>query len=195
MVLILLFWLIIFDGIRQEQENIKFVKFYVPKIILIGIFWITGVVAFTWSQLRTLNDPTFTSTSQLPGFIFFQVLGVIAIIVYMFWLVYAVFLSCRNLKAYPYLGKRIKFFGVFTLAIVLLTIGGLIFGIVGDRYSSAVEFTLFFSVFNMYVFVVALMYSPSDEQKKPMDHQEVPMMRLVEEHENEKNQVELTEAK
>jgi hypothetical protein len=40
-----------------------------PKIGLTFVFWVSGVVAFTWVEMRELNDPIYSTGSDLPGLI------------------------------------------------------------------------------------------------------------------------------
>jgi len=159
-VLLLLFWLILFDGIRKEANQRDFKTFYLPKIILLILFWIAGVTVYTWAQLHQRSDPVYSSASELPGYIFFEVALLIFLIIYIFWLVYATCRACGDIKTLPYLGIRIKFFGVFTLLVILTVVGALIFGY-GSNLNSAAEFLSFLSLFNLYVYVLAFVYLPS----------------------------------
>jgi len=62
----------------------------------------------------------------------------------------------------PYLGIRVKFFGLFTLLVILTVLGGLIFGgIFGSSYNNAAEFTSFLALFNLYCYTLAFVYLPS----------------------------------
>lgn len=162
-VLLLFFWLILFDGIRQEQSQRTFLKFYFPKLALLGTTWISGIVIYTWAQLHENSDPVFTSASDLPGYVFFQVFMLILLIAYLFWLIFATCRTCGDLRTLPYLGVRIKFFGVYTLIIILTVVGALIFG-VGTSLNNAAEFLSFLALFNLYVYVLAFVYLPSQAQ-------------------------------
>ncbi len=81
-VLLLFFWLIMFDGIRKvvthceltltehkEAVHRTFVNFYLPKVLLLGFLWVAGVTVYTWAQLQQINDPAFSTSSELPGFL------------------------------------------------------------------------------------------------------------------------------
>jgi len=160
LVLLLFFWLILFDGIRKEASERSFKSFYVLKLILLGLFWITGIVVFTWVELHERDDPLYSAADELPGYIFFQVFLLILLIVYIFWLIYATCRACGDIKTLPYLGVRIKFFGIFTLLVILTVVGGLIFGY-GAKVNSAAEFLSFLSLFNLYVYTLAFVYLPS----------------------------------
>jgi len=182
-VLLLFFWLVLFDGIRKESNQRPFKTFYLPKLILLGLLWIAGIVVFTWSQLRQLQDPVYDTSSELPGYIFFQVAMLILLVIYVFWLVYVVCRSCGDIKTLPYLGVRIKFFGVFTLLVILVVIGGLIFGL-GVGVNSAAQFLSFLSLFNLYVYTLAFVYLPSNaspSSQSTFRQERIGMVRLEEE--------------
>eukprot|EP01121_Diplochlamys_sp_Union-15-3_P018716 TRINITY_DN687_c0_g1_i1.p1 TRINITY_DN687_c0_g1~~TRINITY_DN687_c0_g1_i1.p1 ORF type:complete len:497 (-),score=48.70 TRINITY_DN687_c0_g1_i1:54-1544(-) len=160
LVLILFFWLVMFDGLWKEPKNITFLSFYLPKIVLLGFFWVMALVAFTWTQLHQLDDVG-TRLYEITGYVFFQIFTLLALIIYVFWLVYA---SCRaigNSKTMPYLGLRLKFFGLFTMFVMLLTAGGIIFGFIGPISNNAAEFLSFLSLFNLYLYTLAFVYLPS----------------------------------
>jgi len=159
-VLLLLFWLILFDGIRKEASQRTFKAFYLPKGILVGVVWIVGITVFTWTQLHEKDDPVFSTTNDLPGYIGFQIFMLILLIIYIFWLVYATCRACGDMKTLPYLGIRIKFFGVFTLLVILTVVGALIFGY-GTQTNNAAEFLSFLALFNLYVYTLAFVYLPS----------------------------------
>ena len=53
------------------------------------------------------------------------------LLVYLFWLFYLVTRAAGDSKMMPHLGVRIKFFGIFTLLVVVVIVIGVIFGAVG----------------------------------------------------------------
>lgn len=160
LVVLFLFWLVMFDGIRKEANERTFLRFYLPKFIIVGLFWIISVVLFTWEELHILSDPTYSSPAQLPGYIVIELILLAIMVFYVFWVVVAVFRTCGDQKALPYLGLRLKFFGSFTLVVLLIVVGGIIFGAIG-RTNNAAEFLSFLALFNLYCFTLALVYLPA----------------------------------
>jgi len=57
LVVLLLFWLVMFDGIRTDPALQTFKSFYLPKLILLAIFWILTVIVFGWGELKDLTNP------------------------------------------------------------------------------------------------------------------------------------------
>lgn len=55
---LLMFWLCIYHGLRQNEK--KFLKFYVPKVIVILPLWLCAVNLACQEKLNELRDPTFS---------------------------------------------------------------------------------------------------------------------------------------
>lgn len=151
-----------FDGIRTEPQDQTFKKFYLPKIVLIGLFWIFAVVIFTWTELVSINEPE-ASLDQNGGYVFFYVCLLLIVIVYAFWLMYVVFRAISSTDSMPYLSLRLKFFGVFTLVVVVITVAGVLFGAIGPIENNAAQLLSFLSLFNLYVYILAFVYFPTRE--------------------------------
>jgi hypothetical protein len=84
----------------------------------------------------------------------------VALLIYIFWLVYIVCRSCGDMKTLPYLGLRLKVFGLFTFAVMLTVVCGLIFSGVASR-NNAAEFLSFLALFNLYVYTLTFLYLPA----------------------------------
>jgi hypothetical protein len=41
------------------QTNRRFAKFYLPKVLLVGLMWIVAVTLASWQEYMELNDPTY----------------------------------------------------------------------------------------------------------------------------------------
>jgi hypothetical protein len=55
----------------------------------------------------------------------------------------------------------VLFFFCFTCGVIVLTVGGILFGLLGPLRASATEFLAFFGLFNFYCFVLAVSYLPA----------------------------------
>lgn len=55
---LLLFWLCIYHGLRQNER--KFFVFYLPKLIVILPIWLCAVVLATWEKCNEMRDPTYS---------------------------------------------------------------------------------------------------------------------------------------
>jgi len=164
LVLLLFFWLVMFDGIRQEDTKHSFVKFYLPKLIVLGLFWTSLIVGFTLYSIYELDDPS--TVVELQGYIvFFQAAIFIVLLAYTFWLGYLVCRACGMMSSMPFLSVRLKFFGLFTLLIFVVTACGILFEVFTpihvDDNDGAGAFMAFLSLLNLYVYTLAFVYLPS----------------------------------
>ncbi|CAC5406074.1 Transmembrane protein 181 [Mytilus coruscus] len=54
---LLLFWLCIYHGVRQTDR--RFMKFYIPKLLIVGLIWISAVTLSSWQEYNEIQDPTY----------------------------------------------------------------------------------------------------------------------------------------
>ncbi|VDH88974.1 Hypothetical predicted protein [Mytilus galloprovincialis] len=54
---LLLFWLCLYHGVRQTDR--RFVKFYIPKLFIVGLIWISAVTLSSWQEYNEIQDPTY----------------------------------------------------------------------------------------------------------------------------------------
>jgi uncharacterized membrane protein YgcG len=162
LVLLMFFWIIMFDGIRTEPQLQTFRTFYLPKFIMLALFWIAAVVIFTWIELSQIRDPG-VDVYKKPAFLVFYIIMILLLVIYLFWLSYVVFRAISSRNAMPYLSLRLKFFGVFTLLVLVVVIGGVIFGVIGPVSNNAAQLLSFISLLNLYVYTLAFVYFPSKD--------------------------------
>ncbi|KNC46263.1 transmembrane protein 181 [Thecamonas trahens ATCC 50062] len=158
--LLLLFWLCILDSIRKPATARTYIGFYLPKVALVGTLWLISVVVFTWQELHELDNPTYSTANDIPGFIFFRVVQILLLIGYTFWLIFVAILGVKDRRAFPRLSVRIKYLGILTIFVLAITITGIVLGVVGTIHNNAAQFLSFFSLFNLYIFFLAIVYAP-----------------------------------
>jgi hypothetical protein len=110
--------------------------------------------------MRQLNDPVYSTGSDLPGLIFFEVLVLLALLIYIFWLVYVTCRACGDMRILPYLGVRLKALALFTFSVMLVVVSGVIFSGIATR-NSAAEFLSYLALFNLYLYTLAFLYLPA----------------------------------
>ncbi|XP_031567619.1 transmembrane protein 181-like [Actinia tenebrosa] len=168
---LLLFWLCAFHGIRQSDR--RFFQFYFPKLLIVGMLWVSAFVLSTWQQYNELRDPTYQYKIDIGHFmglkVFFFTIGGI----YVIYLIYLLIRAYSELRAMPYFDLRIKFLTGLMLIVVTisLVITGLRFGaavlqenFVADletHYKNSAEFLTFYGLLNFYLYTMAFVYSPS----------------------------------
>lgn len=168
---LLLFWLCAFHGIRQSER--RFLTFYMPKLLIVGLLWVSAFTLSSWQQYNELRDPTYQYKIDIGHFmglkVFFFTIGVI----YLVYLVYLLIRAYSDLRTMPYFDIRIKF--LTALMVIVLTISLVIttlrFGtsvlqdnFVADletHYQNSAEFLMFYGLLNFYLYCMAFVYSPS----------------------------------
>mmetsp|Transcript_18550 Transcript_18550/g.32193 ORF Transcript_18550/g.32193 Transcript_18550/m.32193 type:complete len:455 (-) Transcript_18550:24-1388(-) len=175
------FWLVMFDGVRKDAQQRTMLKFYVPKLALVGLLWITTLVVFTMIELRSLSNPEYAESEDDPNFTFFLVGELILAVIYLFWVVYVVCRACSESRTFPLLGVRIRFFALFTLTVVLIMVLGIVFEGFGPTTAvsgSPMGLLAYLALYNYYVYVLAFMYLPSRFAAKGGARDQIGMVRF-----------------
>uniref|UniRef100_A0A671STT8 Transmembrane protein 181-like n=1 Tax=Sinocyclocheilus anshuiensis TaxID=1608454 RepID=A0A671STT8_9TELE len=100
---LLLFWLCVYHGIRVQGDR-RFLTFYLPKLLIVGLLWLSAVTLGIWQTVNELQDPTYQYNVDIQNFqvSFFQL---IQEAVYVLYLVFLVLCACSELKNAPYTGN------------------------------------------------------------------------------------------
>lgn len=85
------------------QSNRSLAAFYVPKVVIVGLLWVTGLCLAFWDRVHQVTDPGFVDVD--PGVFevikgFYIVLGV-AYVLYLLYLLTRAYAELSNL---PYFG-------------------------------------------------------------------------------------------
>ncbi|XP_055955169.1 transmembrane protein 181 [Patella vulgata] len=168
---LLLFWLCLYHGVRQTDR--RFVRFYIPKLFVVGLIWLAAVTLASWQEYNELQDPTFyyrLDTTNFDGFkIFFFVIGGF----YLLYLAYLLIRAYAELRSMPFFDLRLKF--MTALMVIVLSISIVItvmrFGSgalddnfvseISTNYENSTEFVSFYGLLNLYMYTMAFVYSPS----------------------------------
>jgi len=186
-VLLLFFWLVIFDGIRQEDTKRSFLTFYLPKIIFLGLLWLTLIIAFTLFSIYENEDPT--TVVKMQGYItFFELTMVIVLIGYAIWLGYIIVRACFMMSSMPFLGVRLKFFGTFTFLVFIVILVGILFGLFSPIRENAATFVAFLSLLNFYVYTLAIVYYPSGGLTQEQLSERIGVTRLEDDEDVQLNE-------
>eukprot|EP01113_Clastostelium_recurvatum_P032076 TRINITY_DN4071_c0_g1_i1.p1 TRINITY_DN4071_c0_g1~~TRINITY_DN4071_c0_g1_i1.p1 ORF type:complete len:482 (+),score=143.15 TRINITY_DN4071_c0_g1_i1:98-1543(+) len=162
MAALLFFWIVMFDGLRKEGQPLTFVRFYLPKVVLVGLIWLCSVIVYSWFELHEIRDPVWsTDLKDNAGWVFFSIILAILAFVYLAYLVWCVASAWKQSRTLPHLGLRLKAIGFFTVLIVIAVVVGLGFSFVGARQNSSAQFLSYLGLFNLYIYYLAVMYFPS----------------------------------
>ncbi|XP_057663045.1 transmembrane protein 181 [Diorhabda carinulata] len=167
---LLMFWLCIYHGLRQNDRHA--LTFYFPKCFIVFMMWLPAMILATWGRIYELQDPTFDPTVDTSNFY------VVKAFFYIFGIIYFMYLSSLMLRAYselrsmPYFVLRLRFLTLLVLIVLLITsiVTLLRYGVgvledsfvarLNTHYSNSSEFMCFYGVLNFYVYTMAYVYSP-----------------------------------
>ncbi|KAL5010749.1 hypothetical protein ScPMuIL_013054 [Solemya velum] len=168
---LLLFWLCIYHGVRQT--NRRFGSFYLPKLIVVGLIWITAVTLASWQEYNELQDPTYYYRLDASNFIGFKIFFFVVGGIYLLYLLYLLIRAYAELRSMPYFDLRLKFMTALMLivlsisiAITFLRFGGTALqdnfvAELATHYQNSAEFVSFYALLNLYMYTMAFVYSPS----------------------------------
>jgi len=176
--ILLLYWLITFDGIRRESRNTPALRFYLPKFIYIGACWILVVTLLTWNQVHRIDDPTHSYTNDIGGYIFFAIGAAALILIYIGWVLYVLFRAFVESRGAAFLRARIRFYGGFTLAVMLLFIALIVISFASHPAveNNAAKFLTTIALANIYVWVLVALFLPV---KDAIENQDVKKQQSV----------------
>ncbi|XP_023146334.1 transmembrane protein 181 isoform X1 [Amphiprion ocellaris] len=169
---LLLFWLCVYHGIRVQGER-KFLTFYLPKLIIVGLLWLSAVTLGIWQTVNELQDPTYLYKMDIANFQGMKVFFLIVVSFYILYLIFLIVRACSELKNMPYSDLRLKFLTALTFVVLVISmvILYLRFGAkalqdnfvaeLSTHYQNSAEFLSFYGLLNFYLYTLAFVYSPS----------------------------------
>nr|CAI12014.1 novel protein [Danio rerio] len=168
---LLLFWLCVYHGIRVQGER-RFLTFYLPKLLMVGLLWLSAVTLGIWQTVNELQDPTYQYKVDIQNFQGMKIFFLLVVCVYVLYLVFLVVRACSELKNMPYSDLRLKFLTALTLVVLVISVIILYlrFGSkalqdnfvaeLSTHYQNS-EFLSFYGLLNFYLYTLAFVYSPS----------------------------------
>uniref|UniRef100_A0A9J8BVT6 Transmembrane protein 181 n=1 Tax=Cyprinus carpio carpio TaxID=630221 RepID=A0A9J8BVT6_CYPCA len=169
---LLLFWLCVYHGIRVQGER-RFLSFYLPKLLIVGLLWLSAVTLGIWQTVNELQDPTYQYKVDIQNFQGMKIFFLLLVSVYVLYLLFLVLRACSELKNAPYTDLRLKFLTALTLLVLLISVLILYlrFGSkplqdnfvaeLSTHYQNSAEFLSFYGLLNFYLYTLAFVYSPS----------------------------------
>ncbi|KAB0802999.1 hypothetical protein PPYR_05185 [Photinus pyralis] len=169
---LLLFWLCVYHGIRQNER--RFLSFYFPKLFIVGMLWLPPIIMATWEKCNELHDPTYNHTVDAHNYYNLKVFFFAAGGIYLVYLLMLLLKAYTELRSMPFFDKRLKFLTILMLFVLIITfiITGLRFGVgilednfvalLSTHYSSSAHFMSFYGLLNIYVYTMAYVYSPGN---------------------------------
>ncbi|KAJ6255603.1 transmembrane protein [Anaeramoeba flamelloides] len=163
--LLVLFVLCLIDNHRVPLLQRKWYKFYLPKILLLTISFLSIFIVYTKERLKREEDMLYTSISDFSGIKHIGVLLILIVIILIIWLFAGSIITYIKLKKIQTQMKKFKFFvaiNFFTFIIFAI----LFFIRVGGRKNNTTGIYLStYTVFNFYIYFLVLAYLPSKQFK------------------------------
>eukprot|EP01062_Namystynia_karyoxenos_P058628 TRINITY_DN50147_c0_g1_i1.p1 TRINITY_DN50147_c0_g1~~TRINITY_DN50147_c0_g1_i1.p1 ORF type:complete len:619 (+),score=232.87 TRINITY_DN50147_c0_g1_i1:84-1859(+) len=162
---VFLFALLAFtDHVAQTKKKTT-LAFYGPKAALLGLLW--AVAVFSWARggYQQHWDPAASSgfDVEMDGYEVLKIFVGVIIGIYGLWLLYLVVtVLFRDTRPAVHVSLRFKVVWSLTFLMVAAIIAGLLRVRVWDT-SGSIEFLLFYAIFNIYTFMLALFFSPATD--------------------------------
>ncbi|XP_035277337.1 transmembrane protein 181 isoform X1 [Anguilla rostrata] len=169
---LLLFWLCVYHGIRVQGER-KCLTFYLPKLVIVGLLWLSAVTLGIWQTVNELHDPTYQYKVDIHNFQGMKMFFLVVACFYVLYLIFLIVRACSELKNMPYSDLRLKFLTALTFVVLVISmvILYLRFGAkvlqdnfvaeLSTHYQNSAEFLSFYGLLNFYLYTLAFVYSPS----------------------------------
>jgi len=147
------------DAPLHVRVNEQWYSVYLPKLVLCGVIWLLVVVTFVRITIKAEGDPTYgmRSDSSMHS-------ALVALIVFMsFYIILLAVLLVRNAMSYSTLKVQYQFLFTLTAFVVIVTIAGIFIGSFQPVRASASAGTMFMTfhpLLNLYVWMLAFVYSP-----------------------------------
>ncbi|KAK1888899.1 Transmembrane protein 181 [Dissostichus eleginoides] len=117
---LLLFWLCVYHGIRVQGER-KCLTFYLPKLVIVGLLWLSAVTLGIWQTVNELQDPTYQYKVDIVNFQGMKVFFLIVVAFYILYLIFLVVRACSELKNMPYSDLRLRFLTALTFVVLVIS--------------------------------------------------------------------------
>jgi len=159
---LLLFWLVLLDHIRLEAREQQIIKrrFYPAKVAFIFIFWLTTVLVTSYNLEQQRFNPGYSTRYDFGAYVLFKILSVGAILLYGLWIAA---MSCVLFSEIRSLSRRFQVMLWGSMLVASLALIGLLLRQFSVIDQSMGEWTGFYSLFNIYVMLLAVLYAPSKQ--------------------------------
>ncbi|CAM9768257.1 unnamed protein product [Chrysoparadoxa australica] len=167
---LMFYWLDTFEDIAQQgsgetmslqrERGAKTWRQWGPKAALVGLVWLLTVLAYIYVRFQSEEDPVSTAYTSLEAYKAAKVAMICLLTVYSVWLL--VYLT-KSLKAFGRSRSAYKYLMVWTVLTMGLAMGMVASGALLPFQSNSMGFTMWYAVFNLYVFTLAWAYAPAGE--------------------------------
>ncbi|KAJ6243901.1 transmembrane protein [Anaeramoeba flamelloides] len=163
---LLLFILCMIDNIRAPIESRSFRKFYLPKIVLVGIgFFIVNIV-YIYDRITLPDDLQFRSIYDWAAIKAIAILLTVLFVVYIIWMILAIMITWYKVKDNKKVAFKFKFFIILTSLVLIFFILLFFVRISAKTQNTTVSHLSSYILFNFYVYFLTYAYLPSNAYLK-----------------------------
>eukprot|EP00002_Diphylleia_rotans_P008246 TRINITY_DN1798_c0_g1_i2.p1 TRINITY_DN1798_c0_g1~~TRINITY_DN1798_c0_g1_i2.p1 ORF type:complete len:502 (-),score=71.21 TRINITY_DN1798_c0_g1_i2:955-2460(-) len=158
---LLTFWLCLLDAMSKSSTMRTIQHFYAPKVLLVGILWVFAVAAYSLISKYRNDDPRYSPGDDVESVKALLAIYFIFVAIYIIWFGYLVYKALKEIQYIQHMRMRVRIFLGLTIAVVLITIIGMIAGAVDSVNNNAASFLIYFCLFNTYIWLMIHLYSPA----------------------------------
>uniref|UniRef100_A0A673HRF6 Transmembrane protein 181-like n=1 Tax=Sinocyclocheilus rhinocerous TaxID=307959 RepID=A0A673HRF6_9TELE len=92
---LLLFWLCVYHGLRVQADR-RLLTFYLPKLLIVGLLWLSAVTLGIWQTVNELQDPTYQYKVDIQNFQGMKIFFLLLVAVYVLYLLFLVLRACSD---------------------------------------------------------------------------------------------------
>ncbi|CAL8069355.1 unnamed protein product [Calicophoron daubneyi] len=122
---LLFFWLCVYHGMRTTRR--KFCGFYLPKLIIVGVLWLTFLSVAGWQTFNEYTDPTFNIYLSFKGLNYILALSICFGVIYFLFFAILLVRAFTELRKLPYFGVRLKVFTALSILVLVACATALLF--------------------------------------------------------------------
>ncbi|EGG21985.1 hypothetical protein DFA_01871 [Cavenderia fasciculata] len=153
------FWFVLFDSIRKNGQEFTFKSFYLPKIIMVCVFFLINLVHISIYESTIKNNPLDSPYSK-PSWAIFTLMASIMILIFLCYMVYLIAKGWMTTKTLPIVNIKLKLHLVFSMMILVAFSLGVLFSWFDPKNVSSIIFFSYFTMLNLYTYVLAIIYLP-----------------------------------
>ncbi|KAJ6247318.1 transmembrane protein [Anaeramoeba flamelloides] len=147
----------------EDNKNLSFVKFYLPKLVPLFVMWITYISIYMYTRTHEFDDPQFETVNDVPGFRAAFVIFWIMYTLIILWIIYVSVRAFIETKENPEQRKGFFFFFSLFLITFIMILIAIIGNFIPSLRKKSIEFLSYFIIANVYILSLSIAYLPSSK--------------------------------
>lgn len=164
--MLLLFWLQHIDRIRLVEDEIRWLVWSIPKILLTAIYAILAIAFYTWVRIRGAEDPVYGERDKDelgPVVLFYLVSAAYGLNV--IWLATIVVITVPAAIRNRSLLSRFLYFACPAFICIFASVISIFAGAIGPFNRGSLSFVVLYGLYNSYVWVLFILFWPEEDSQ------------------------------